>query len=92
MSTGTVLSDTARVSERTVPVDTFGIMKVMNDTTVNVDDVVRMLDEMTKSDVSRIKVLTDENAAEGEPVKKHHHGRCDIGSPWACGEAFDVLE
>ena len=30
---------------------------------------------------------------QGEMVgRQYHHGRCDIGSPWACGTAFDVLE
>ena len=25
-------------------------------------------------------------------ARRYHHGRCDVGSPWACGTAFDVLE
>ena len=29
----------------------------------------------------------------GEVISRsYHHGRCDVGSPWARGEAFDVLE
>lgn len=64
----------------------------INNENISVDDVIKMLDGLTSSDVSRIKILMDENATAGEPIKQHHHGRCDIGSPWACGEAFDVLE
>ncbi len=29
---------------------------------------------------------------EGEVKETYHHGRCDVGSPWARGCSFDVLE
>lgn len=58
-----------------------------------IDDIVAMLDSLTGNEVSRIKILTDENkSAEAEPDRVYHHGRCDIASPWACGASFDVLE
>lgn len=53
--------------------------------------VIALLDECTAAGESRIKV----NVVEGEGAllsRQYHHGRCDVGSPWACGTAFDVLE
>ncbi len=58
----------------------------------DIDNVMALLDEMTASGVSRLKVKTSEELEQGETKKAYHHGRCDIGSPWACGTAFDVLE
>lgn len=55
-----------------------------------VDDVIRMLDNMANSGVSRIKVETSENVADGEVKKAYHHGRCDVGSPFATGKLFDL--
>ncbi len=57
----------------------------------NVEDIVALLDGFARTDVSRMKL----NVAEGRGEvisRQYHHGRCDIGSPWACGTPFDVLE
>ena len=54
------------------------------------DDVIRMLDNMAKGGVSRIKVETSEKVAEGDIKKAYHHGRCDVGSPFATGKLFDA--
>lgn len=57
----------------------------------SVDDIIRLLDHYTESGVNRLKLNVVEG--NGEIVsRQYHHGRCDIGSPWAKGEAFDVLE
>lgn len=57
----------------------------------SVDDIIRLLDQYTESGVNRLKLNVVEG--NGEIVsRQYHHGRCDIGSPWAKGEAFDVLE
>ena len=58
----------------------------------NADDIVKMLDNLTNNDVSRIKIDFDETAPDDYYKKEYHHGRCDVGSPWAKGCAFDVLE
>lgn len=58
----------------------------------DIDSIIAMLDGMTQADVSRLKVQTSEKLSQGEIQKTYHHGRCDVGSPWACGTAFDVLE
>ena len=55
-----------------------------------IDDVIRMLDNMAQGGVSRIKVEASEEVAEGDVKKAYHHGRCDVGSPFATGQLFDL--
>ena len=51
----------------------------------DIQSIIDMLDKKTESGVSRINILIDEEQ-EKEIVKQaYHHGRCDIGSPWANG-------
>ena len=58
---------------------------------VDVDEIIALLDGYTQSSGSRLKL--DVVEGEGEVIsRQYHHGRCDVGSPWACGTAFDVLE
>lgn len=57
-----------------------------------VDDVIKMLDHLTQDGVSRIKVETSGEIAEGDQKKSYHHGRCDVGSPFATGQLFDAEE
>ena len=57
----------------------------------DVDTLIALLDGCVQAEESRIKV--DVVEGEGKVVsRQYHHGRCDVGSPWACGTAFDVLE
>ena len=56
------------------------------------EDVMKMLDSMTEAGVSRIKVEMSEDVEEGSPQKVYHHGRCDVGSPFATGRLFDLKE
>ena len=57
----------------------------------DIDALVALLDGCTQAGESRIKIDVVEGG--GEVVsREYHHGRCDIGSPWACGTAFDVIE
>lgn len=57
----------------------------------DVEALIALLDGCTQAGESRIKI--DVVEGQGEVVaRKYHHGRCDVGSPWACGTAFDVLE
>lgn len=57
-----------------------------------VDDVIKMLDNLAEDGVSRIKVETSEEVADGAVRKAYHHGRCDVGSPFATGKLFDAEE
>ena len=61
----------------------------------DINAVIAFLDGYTRAGDSRIKVNVVEGQGEtqGEVIsRKYHHGRCDVGSPWAKGQAFDVLE
>ena len=61
----------------------------------DINAVIAFLDGYTRAGDSRIKVNVVEGQGEtqGEVIsREYHHGRCDVGSPWACGAAFDVLE
>lgn len=56
----------------------------------DVDEIIALLDGYTRVGGSRMKL--DVVEGEGEVLsRQYHHGRCDVGSPWACGTAFDVL-
>ena len=55
-----------------------------------VEDMVKLLDTFAASDDSRLKIKMSDELAEGQTQRVYHHGRCDIGSPWACGNAFDA--
>ena len=60
-------------------------------TETDVDHIIAMLDGYTQSGGSRLKINVVEG--QGEVLsRQYHHGRCDVGSPWACGTPFDVLE
>lgn len=50
-----------------------------------IDDIISMLDDKTLNGVSRIKVNVSEAQQEGTVNTQYHHGRCDVGSPWAKG-------
>ncbi len=55
-----------------------------------IDDMIKLLDGFASSDDSRLKINMSDELEEGETQRAYHHGRCDIGSPWACGNAFDA--
>lgn len=59
---------------------------------MDIDNIINMLDGLVDNEVSRIKIKTDEDLPDNSIKREYHHGRCDIGSPWAKGLAFDVLE
>lgn len=68
-----------------------GIRQQRGTEETDIDALVAMLDRYTGAEGSRMKI----NVVEGEGKvlsRQYHHGRCDVGSPWARGEAFDVLE
>lgn len=57
----------------------------------DVNELIKLLDGYTQAGGSRLKI--DVVEGQGEVItRQYHHGRCDVGSPWACGTAFDVLE
>ena len=50
-----------------------------------IEDIINMLDSKTEGGVSRIKVNVSDEQQEGTVSTQYHHGRCDVGSPWAKG-------
>lgn len=56
---------------------------------LNEDDLIKALESMMNSGVSRLKIDVNDDVAEGEVEKKYHHGRCDVGSPFATGKLYN---
>jgi len=57
----------------------------------DIEALIALLDGYVNAEGSRMKI----QVTEGEGCileKKYHHGRCDVGSPWANGAAFDLCE
>lgn len=55
-----------------------------------ITDMVKLLDGFADSGDSRLKINMSYELEEGQVQRVYHHGRCDVGSPWACGNAFDA--
>ena len=53
------------------------------------EDLIAQLDSMMDSGVSRLKIDMSEEVSEGSFEKKYHHGRCDVGSPFATGKLYN---
>lgn len=58
----------------------------------DIENMLAILEKFGNSDISRLNVQVSDDVAAGKSAKAYHHGRCDVGSPWAKGKAFDVLE
>lgn len=58
----------------------------------DIENMLRILDGFAGSGESRLTVTSTDELPQGTTQKLYHHGRCDVGSPWARGLAFDVLE
>lgn len=58
----------------------------------DIDQILEILEQFGNSDTSRLNLKISDVVKGGDKQKEYHHGRCDIGSPWACGTAFDVIE
>lgn len=54
-------------------------------TDAEIEEVIAMLDGKTLDGVSRIGIHRVETEREDFVREVHHHGRCDIGSPFADG-------
>ena len=50
-----------------------------------IEEVIKMLDLKTEEGVSRIGVHRVETEREDFVKEVYHHGRCDVGSPFADG-------
>lgn len=50
-----------------------------------IDEIMNMIDSKMESGVGRLSVKFEEDQQEGTVKEHYHHGRCDVGSPWAKG-------
>ncbi len=50
-----------------------------------IDEIVNMIDGKMENGVGRLSVKFAEEEKEGTVREQYHHGRCDVGSPWAKG-------
>ena len=55
-----------------------------------IEEIINMLDRKTEEGVSRIGVHREETEREDFVKEVHHHGRCDVGSPFASAEFRNV--
>lgn len=58
----------------------------------DIENMLAILENFSKTETSRMNVIVSDEFKAGTSAKVQHHGRCDVGSPWAKGQAFDVLE
>lgn len=58
----------------------------------DIENVLNILDGFASGGEGRMKLRMSDVQDAGTVSKVHHHGRCDIGSPWATGECFDAPE
>ena len=58
----------------------------------DIENVISILDGFGASDISRLKLKVDHDLQAESFTFAYHHGRCDIGSPYAKGDCFDAPE
>ena len=49
----------------------------------DINNIISLLDGEIEKGVGRFKVTMDESVKNGEVNENYHHGRCDVGSPFA---------
>ena len=60
------------------------------DSNKDVENLIKLLDGFASGEEGRLKVHVTDTKEQGTVEKVHHHGRCDIGSPYDTGECFDA--
>lgn len=56
----------------------------------DVENIIHLLDSRMEAGTSRINLHVEDTVAAGETREVYHHGRCDVGSPWAKGTAGNL--
>ena len=79
------------ISERASKRNDAGAGDLENVSEEDIDAIIGILDSYSKSEGNRMKIDVVEGDG-GIVDKKYHHGRCDVCSPFANGDAWDVLE
>lgn len=65
-------------------------MEEKNYSEADIENFLNIMDGFGNSEVGRLKFKVDEQEKSGDFSYAYHHGRCDIGSPYARGECFDA--
>ena len=50
-----------------------------------IENIINILDSKVEAGASRIKINMTEEQEANSVKEVYHHGRCDVGSPWAKG-------
>ena len=60
----------------------------------DIENVLKILDNFSRTETSRMKIEVSEEEEPEKVEKVYHHGRCDVGSPWAAprGTRWDKQE
>ncbi len=61
-------------------------------TETDIENIVSILDGFGSSEIGRLKLKVDPVLEAESFTFAYHHGRCDIGSPYAKGDCFDAPE
>ena len=67
-------------------------MKDRNVEEKDIENVLKILEDFSASETSRLKIQVSEEETPGKAERVYHYGRCDVGSPWARGECYDLPE
>lgn len=51
----------------------------------DIQNIIDLLDGKVEDGASRIKINMSEEQEVDSVKEVYHHGRCDVGSPWAKG-------
>lgn len=51
----------------------------------DIENIINILDGKVEAGASRIKINMTEEQEANSVKEVYHHGRCDVGSPWAKG-------
>jgi hypothetical protein len=58
----------------------------------DIRNIIDILDDFAMGSDGRMKIVMAENMEEASTKREYHHGRCDVGSPWACGNGMEALD
>lgn len=58
----------------------------------DIRNIIDMLDNFAEGNEGRMKIVMADNMEDESTKKEYHLGRCDVGSPWACGSPLEALD
>lgn len=66
--------------------------KTKTEADLDIEAVLQILDHFAAGEKGRMKLEVSSGQPDGSVSEVYHHGRCDVGSPWATGKCYDVPE